>query len=430
MKEYDVIVAGTGTGGSTVAREMANRGKKVLMLEAGGRWNSMGNTLTVAMVLKYFGLVRSKEKRTVTFAKNYGGLSLIAAGCAAPPPKIVFGPVGIDLTRETEEAKKDMWIQQQPDELVGKENLRLVDAANSIGYHWGKMDKFIDPKRCSGSGDCMLGCKTGAKWTARVYGDEAVSKGADLHLHTKVTDVIVENGRVIGVKGTKLGVPVKYFGKSVVLSTGLDNAYILRRAGISRAGMGFCCDWLQFVGAEIPGMNTVGATPMSVGSLEFYESDGIAIVPVFPNWSMYAASLAFMGPKYLTHFPRLWKLSGIMVKVRDETAGELYKGVSFSKKVSKVDQMKLDKGVDIIKKVFRKAGAKDESILALNAQGAHPSATCRIGDVVDTNLETQIKNLYCCDASVFPSALGLPTVWTLAALGKRLGKHLDTRLAK
>ena len=430
MKEYDVIVVGTGTGGSTVAREMTNRGKKVLMLEAGGRWEWMGNTMTAAMILKHFGMVRSKEGRTVTFADNYGGLSNIAAGCAAPPPKSVFDPVGIDLTKEAEEAKKDLWIQKQPDELVGKENLRLVEVANSIGYHWGKMDKFIDPKRCNASGNCMLGCKTGAKWTARVYGDEAVSKGADLHLHTKITEVIVENGRVVGVKGTRLGVPVKYFGKLVVLSTGIDNAHILRRAGISRAGKGFCCDWLQFVGAEIPGMNTVGATPMSVGSLEFYESDGIAIVPVFPNWAMYAATLAFAGPKSLLNFPRFWKLSGIMVKVRDETAGELFKGVSFSKKVSKADQMKLDKGVDIIKKVFRKAGAKDSSILPLNPQGAHPSATCRIGDVVDRNLETEIKNLYCCDASVMPSALGLPVIWTVVALGKRLGKYLDARIAK
>jgi len=222
------------------------------MIEADGRWEWMGNTITVAMILKYFGLVRSKEKRTVTFANNYGGLSNIAAGCAAPPPRSVFDPVGIDLTNETEDARKGMWIQEQPDELVGKENLRLVEAANSIGYNWGKMEKFIDPERCSGSGDCMLGCKTGAKWTARVYGDEAVSKGADLHLHTKVTDVIVESDLVIGVKATKLGVPVKYFGKSVVLSTGLDNAYILRRAGISPAGKGVCCDWLQFGGERSP----------------------------------------------------------------------------------------------------------------------------------------------------------------------------------
>ena len=50
--------------------------------------------------------------------------------------------------------------------------------------------------------------------------------------------------------------------------------------------------------------------------------------------------------------------------------------------------------------------------------------------LVDSNLETEIKNLYCCDASVFPSALGLPVIWTAVALGKRLGKHLDTQLSR
>lgn len=429
-KEYDVIVVGTGAGGSTVAREMTNRGKKVLMLEAGGRWNWMGNTVSVAMVLKYFGLVRSREGHTVTFASNYGGLSNIAAGCAAAPPESVFGPAGIDLSKEAAEAKKDMWIQEQPDELVGPENLRLLDAANSIGYHWRKMEKFIDPKRCTGNGDCMLGCRTGAKWTARVYGDEAVAKGADLHLNTKITDVIVEDGKAAGVRGTRFGVPVEYHAKSVVLSAGIDNAYILRRAGIAGAGRGFCCDWLHFVGGEIPGMNSIGVTPMSVGTMEHYESDGIAIVPVFPNWAMFGAYLAFMGPKSMMKFPRFRKLTGIMVKVRDETSGELFKGVSFSKKVTDADRKKLDKGVDIIKKVLRKAGAKDESILVLKAAGAHPSATCRIGEVVDKNLETEIGNLFCCDASVFPSSLGLPVVWTAVSLGKRLAKHMDVRLGK
>jgi choline dehydrogenase-like flavoprotein len=427
-KEYDVIVCGTGAGGATVAREMTNKGKKVLMLEAGGRWNWMGNTATVAMMLRQFGFARSQEKYTVTFADNYGGLSNIAAGCAAPPPKSVFGPVGVDLTQEVEEARKDMWIQQQPDDLVGKMNMRLIEAANSAGYHWGKMEKFIDPKKCSGSGDCMLGCKTGAKWTARVYADEAVSKGADLKLNTKVTDVIVENKKVVGVKGSNWGMPVEYHAKQVVLSTGIDNAYILRRAGIEEAGKGFCCDWLQFVGAKIPGLTSVGATPMSVGTLEHYESDGIAIVPVFPNWSMYAVCLYFMGFKYLPKFASFWNTTGIMVKVRDEVHGELIKGMKFSKPVTAADQKKLDKGVDIIKKVFKKAGAPESSILALRASGAHPSSTCRIGEVVDKNLETQIQNLYCCDASVFPSSLGLPVVWTAVSLGKRLSKHLDKRL--
>jgi choline dehydrogenase-like flavoprotein len=429
-REYDVIVAGTGVGGSTVAREMTRKGKKVLMLERGGRTNMMGNTLTMAFILQHFGLVRSREKYVVTFANNYGGLSTLAAGCAIPPPGSVFEPFGIDLTMEADEAKADMHVQTLPDELVGKANLRLMEAAHAAGYNWTKVENFIDPEKCEENCSlCMLGCPHDAKFTARDYGDEAIKNGAELKLHTKVTEVIKSDGNAIGVVASRFGKKERIYGKSVVLSSGVSNVGILRNAGIDRAGKGFACDWLRFVGAIVPGISTAKANPMTVGTLEHYETDGIAILPVFPNWSQFLVILGMMGPQYLLNFPNFWRYSGIMVKIRDEISGELYRGTSFSKPVTDEDSKKLDKGVDIIKTIFRKAGAKDDSIIALRPSGAHPSASCRIGEVVDTNLQTEIKNLYCCDASVFPSALGLPVVWTVAALGKRLANHLDSQLS-
>jgi choline dehydrogenase-like flavoprotein len=48
----------------------------------------------------------------------------------------------------------------------------------------------------------------------------------------------------------------------------------------------------------------------------------------------------------------------------------------------------------------------------------------RIGEMVDTNLQAQVKNLYVCDASTFPEALDRPTVLTIIGLGKRLSDHL------
>jgi choline dehydrogenase-like flavoprotein len=48
----------------------------------------------------------------------------------------------------------------------------------------------------------------------------------------------------------------------------------------------------------------------------------------------------------------------------------------------------------------------------------------RIGEMVDTNLQTEVKNLYVCDASTFPEALDRPTVLTIIGLGKRLSDHL------
>lgn len=427
--EYDVIVAGTGIGGATVAREMTRRGKKVLLLEKGGRTDMLGNTLSVALILQNFGLLRSREKNVVTMADNYGGLSNLTAGCAAPPPPQVFDKTGIDLSREKEEARTDMKIQEQPDELIGATNLRLLDTACDMGYQWQKMEKFIDCATCQGTGNCMLGCKTGAKFSARTYGDEAIAGGAELKLRTRVTNIIVENGRAVGVEAQHLGRKVTYHGKFVVLSTGVGNAFILRNAGIRNAGDGFCCDWLQFVFGKIPGLTSVGASPMAVGSLEHYESDGIAIMPVFPNWSQFLVMLGMGAPRSLPKFLNFPQYTGIMVKVRDDIAGSLDSPKSFSKPMTDNDLKKINKGAEIIKKILIKAGAKETSIAALPPTGAHPSATCRIGEVVDTNLETEIPGLYCCDASVFPASLGLPVVWTVASLGKRLAGHLEKALS-
>jgi len=57
-------------------------------------------------------------------------------------------------------------------------------------------------------------------------------------------------------------------------------------------------------------------------------------------------------------------------------------------------------------------------------QGAHPGGTAAIGRVVDADLETEVDNLFVCDASVFPETPGLPPIVTIIALAKRLAKKL------
>ncbi len=382
----------------------------------------------MALMAKRFGFTLSREGHWVVSVNNYGGASNVAAGCAVGPPASVFSPFGIDLTAEAAQARTELGVQQLPDELVGRANLRILEAANDLGYHWTKVEKFIDPEKCiPDCADCMLGCSRGAKWTSRVYGDEAVSLGADLALHTRVTRVITENGRATGVQATRWGRPVRYYGKSVVVSAAVGSPIILRNSGITEAGRGFACDWLQFVGGIVPGMNTLHANPMSVGTLEHHESDGIAILPVFPGWSAFLLQTMLAAPAKMPKLVHLPRYTGIMVKIADDVAGEIISDSSFSKPLTDRDMKRLGKGVSIIRRVLRKLGAPDHSIIELPPIGAHPSATCRIGAVVDKNLETQIGNLFVCDSSVFPQSLGLPVVWTVVSLGKRLAAHLNRR---
>lgn len=45
--------------------------------------------------------------------------------------------------------------------------------------------------------------------------------------------------------------------------------------------------------------------------------------------------------------------------------------------------------------------------------------------MLDTDLQTEVKNLFCCDTSVFPEAPGQPPALTVVCLAKRLARHLD-----
>jgi len=432
--EYDVIVVGTGPGGGTVAREMALKGKKVLMLERGPeqQWLQQ-NTVGWAMMMNNLGMNFSKEWTAVAIPNVYGGASNLTCGVAGPPPEKFFAEAGIKFNGEIAEAKKDIWAKELPDNLVGKDNLRMMEAANECGFGWTKMPKMIDASKCiPGCSDCMLGCARRAKWTSRVFCDEALRNDADIMLYTKVTDVIVENGKVVGVKGTRLGKEIKAYAKVVVLSTGISNVGILRNAGIQEAGRQFAIDALVFVGGVAPGTTSVRANPMAVGTLEDWE-DGFIMTETGPNWASYAMELAMGKPSQWWRFKDTLKYSWIIIKSQDEVGGEIFpdkRFFNFSKPISKQDRQRLDMGIEKARKILLKMGAKENTIHALPPIGAHPCGTCPVGTVVDSNLETRIKNLYCCDASIMHRSMGLPVVWTAVSLGKRLSKHLNATAFK
>jgi choline dehydrogenase-like flavoprotein len=88
------------------------------------------------------------------------------------------------------------------------------------------------------------------------------------------------------------------------------------------------------------------------------------------------------------------------------------------------DQFRLNHGAIVARRILLEAGADPDSIFITPLRGTHPSGTVRLGQMLDANLQTEVKGLYVCDASTFPEALDRPTVLTILALGKRLAAHL------
>ncbi|GAB4335452.1 MAG: GMC family oxidoreductase [Candidatus Abyssubacteria bacterium] len=428
--EADAVVVGCGPGGATVGRELARAGKRVVFIE-GGRHPESGIGTNLGM-LKYVdraGLVYSEEGLNVVRALATGGSTLVFTATACRPPAWLKEKYGVDLTYEVNEAEEELKLAPLPDELLGPSNLRLMSTANDMGYEWEPFKKFIDPEKCEpGCSDCILGCKRGAKWTAASYVAEAVGRGATLLNRVKVREVIVEDGRAVGVRGmSAANMPIEVRADWVIISAGgMGTPVILQRSGIPEAGQGFFCDPLRMV-YGVPrdgGVGTASAPQMSVGTYEHHDEHGFILSPIIEPKLLFGASIGLRNPRTLPKWASYKSVLGIMVKIKDDMGGRINLDGSFSKPLTYDDRLKLDMGTRIAERILEKAGCEVDDIFYSVDRGAHPGGTARIGHVVDSNLQTKTACLYVCDTSVIPEPWGLPPVLTCIGLGKRLAKHL------
>jgi choline dehydrogenase-like flavoprotein len=301
-----------------------------------------------------------------------------------------------------------------------------MEAAADLGYKFEKLSKFIDPQKCvPNCSACMLGCKKGAKWTARGFVEEARTNGATMVTGTTITEAIVKKGKVEGVRGFDSAGPVEFSARVVVIAAGgLGTPLILQRSEIEEAGQGFFCDFFTFTCGFNREISTKTDMPMSVVDYEFYESEGFILSPVVDPRGLFPLSLWKTGAHHLPKALKYGKIMGIMTKIRDSLDGRVNADGTFSKRISYDDRRKLDRGAIVSERILIKAGCDPRSIVSTAPRGAHPGGTNRIGQVLDENLETKVKNLYACDASVVPDSLGTPVILTCVALGKRLARRL------
>ncbi|MFN2278538.1 MAG: FAD-binding protein, partial [Candidatus Promineifilaceae bacterium] len=222
----DVIVAGSGPGGATAARELARGGKRVLLLERGADYRRRPYYGT------YLGALRYADRRSLLFTEEglniirplmVGGATNMFAGCAAPPPSWLKDKYGLDIDAEVAETIAELQIEPLPPDLRGRASTRIAEAAGALGQEWYPQPKFMKPARADSfdcGATCMLGCRCGAKWTAAEYVDEAVQAGAVLYSGARVDRVLEEGGQVTGVMGTLNGRPFTAHAETVILAAG------------------------------------------------------------------------------------------------------------------------------------------------------------------------------------------------------------------
>jgi len=422
--ETDIAVVGSGAGGATLAYELCKLHKDVLLIERGPFVHELGTHRAAMAIYDKCGLRTSREGVIVYRALIAGGTTVVSCGNGLPVLEEKLKKLGIDLTEELEETKSQLKIEPLPDRLIGRGSKLIMDAGNSLNFDFKPMPKFINPRKCISCGLCVLGCRTKAKWSAVDFIEKMRAHGGKIVTGTDIKTVAINKGKAIGLVGRSKGKGVRIFANKVILSAGgFGSAVILKRTGLSKAGNKFFADLFNVTYGVIKdkNINLYKEPTMSVVSTKFMRNEGFILspfvdIPLMLRWIM-------PKRKHITG-SRYANLLGIMTKIKDDSIGSVTEKERFFKIPSSYDIVKLNRGSDIAKQILIKAGVKKTSIFVTKPRGAHPGGTAAIGKVVDSNLKTDIDNLYVCDASVLPESPGAPPIVTIMALAKRLAGHL------
>jgi len=422
IREYDAVIAGSGPGGATVARELSRKGKNVLILEWGDN-DPIKGTFTQAfkqLLMPGKSLLVTNQLLGMVRGITTGGSSIFYCATAFDPPVDMLKTYGVDISQEVEEVRAEVPVAPLADELMSPAANVFLESALDLGFDAKKLNKFVYQDKCKKDCElCSYGCPEGAKWTARNFVEEALAHNAELINHAKVTKVIVKNNQAVGLEFFLNGKRHEVYEPQVIVAAGgIGSPLILRNTGIQGVGKDFFFDPLWFVYGTVKNSGSGKGLQMCAGI--HFEDEGI----VMTDFNMTPMLKAIFDAEVM-RFDQVVNFANvvpIMIKVRDGLGGYITDKGWVSKPLIASDKQKLRKGRGHARKILENMGAKN--IYSSWLLAAHPGGSVKIGKHLDKDLQTQIENLYVCDCSVMPEELGLPPTFTLLSLGKRLAKHL------
>ncbi len=486
--ECDVVVVGTGAGGAPLAKALAERGHAVLMVEEGPHLTRLdfdGRPLSM-MKKAYraggFTVALGNTAIPIPVGMAVGGSTLINSGtCLRAPAQTLaewrdsqgitgLGPA--DLAPHYEAVESFLGVAPSSASALGKPADVIARGCDALGYAHHALPR--NAPGCDGQGLCCFGCPTDAKRSANVsWVPAALAAGAQMLTGFAVDRVLTEDEgeTAVGVTGTARGptgtVRVSVRARVVVLACGaLHTPALLLRGGAANASgevgrnlsIHPASSAIGVFGEDLEGWRSV---PQGYAIDEFRD-EGLLFEGAHAPLDVTAATLTTYGPPFTALMEQYRRSVGFGFLIKDRSRGRVTLGDDGAPRLAywlgRHDRARMQRGYAILARVFFAAGAQtvhppiagherlasladvealeraDLAARHMDISAYHPLGTCRMGrdpwrSVVDATHEAHdVHNLFVCDGSALPGALGVNPQLTIMAMSLRAAGFVERRL--
>lgn len=479
--ETDVCVIGSGAGGAVMAKELAEGGLRVVILEKGDRFTKYDFTQKEEeMFPKLYedaGMRATQDQSVIILhAKGVGGTTLVNDNICFRAPDFVLkewersGITNISpqaMAPYYEKVEKEISVSLIKEEEVSRNDQLFHRGAERIGLAAKRF--YHNRKDCIGCGFCYCGCSYDRKQNmALTYLPKAEACGAQILSNTEaelierkgetITEVLAsQRDPLTRTIQRRIRVRARIF---VIAGGGISTPILLLRNGFARLNPN--------VGRHLslhPILATFGVMPEPV---RFYEGipqceyvdclskeDGAGYV--LEGIGAHPILISFVLPSFGRRHRELMKAMDRFtvhyVMVKDRPQGQIKvarNGAIFIHyHLHPRDKRSLREGMKLSARIYFAAGAKevfvnhvDAPILTEEKQldlidrlaiepnrmvlySAHQLSSCRMGTDPKTSVTDSygrfhgMENLYLADASLFPTSLGYNPQVTIMALATR-----------
>ncbi len=480
--QADVVIVGTGPGGAAAALALAQAGASVILLEEGPAKERFrpNHSHTSRYHMQEGGsmIARGSGFLPLAAGRGVGGGTLINSALSFRAPHSVLDAWAEDLQDPGfggdamapiyDQVSDIIGVRMMWDEVAGANNKLMVRGIEALGLPGGLAPRSTPG--CHGCGLCNFGCPVHGKASTNLtFLPRAARHGARIQADTKVVEVLIEDGRAVGLRGRAHHPDTGEFvgdvvvrADKVVLSAGaVGTPRLLWHQGIAPA-LGPVGDGLHVH----PGNAVLGLCDEEIylwkGATQgayFHHPDLPGVLPhaftAPPEACLVATGM--VGPRLEEGIEMLPHLCGAVVMVSDKGDGRVRatrEGLAdLTYHFSDEDLQRTKDGMVETARVLMAGGARrltgivhgvgwhddiDSFQAALTPRklsdftlyAAHPMSTCRMGldpdtSVIDPRGQAHgLPGLYICDASVFPSSLGVNPQLTTMAIGTVLGRRI------